>query len=126
MAVHYCHDNFGVIVRAEDGEGLWSGVLFACEGEEHQARISHVGNELFEKHALAETVYDPGTEWHTYRVEVDENEIHLLIDGESIAKVSHDGSLSSGRVGLWSNAARIKIRDFRVIALEPGPEGATS
>jgi len=47
--------------------------------------------------------FEPGGEWHTYRVEAKGNEIRLLVDGDVLAEVVDNKYLDGGQVRLWSN-----------------------
>jgi hypothetical protein len=63
-------------------------------------------------------VFDPASNWHTYRVEVKGNIVRLRIDGFTMASVNDNHSLAPGHVGLWSNNYQLEVRSFKVIKLE--------
>jgi hypothetical protein len=69
--------------------------------------------------------FDPGDQWHTYRVAVSGNTFQLFIDGLIMVTATDDRQGAVERTGLWSIGSEIEVRDFRVIALGSGEdEGA--
>lgn len=62
--------------------------------------------------------FDPGNEWHTYKLIVEGNNIRYLIDDRPLLDVTDNESLEGGEISLFSNASQISIRNFRVIALK--------
>jgi hypothetical protein len=111
--------SFGVVVRAnEKNEGYIVGV---GSGWNRTTGISYLDgwwgtNDLNGRIAEGRP-FDPGTDWHTYRVEVQGNAIKLLIDGAVMASVRDNRYLSGGDVGLWSNRYQLEVRSFKVIKL---------
>lgn len=65
---------------------------------------------------LVSQKFDPGTDWHIYRVEVRGNNIRFLIDGSPILATTDNRYLTGG-VGLYSNGVQLTVRNFKVIAL---------
>jgi hypothetical protein len=61
--------------------------------------------------------FEPGKDWHAYRLEVRGNVCTLSIDGTVQGNVTNNRLLSAGRVGLWSNRYQLEVRSFKVIAL---------
>ncbi len=66
---------------------------------------------------LAQTEFNPGGDWHKYRLEVDGGHVRLSIDGTVRAEATGQSSLSPGGVGIWDGGVQIRVRSFRVIAL---------
>jgi hypothetical protein len=66
---------------------------------------------------LRQAPFNPGSRWHTYRVEAKDNTIRLLIDGGVVFSASSLTYLDPGRIGLYSNGSQLNIRSFKVIAL---------
>jgi hypothetical protein len=66
---------------------------------------------------LASSDFDPGQNWHTYRVEVRGTNIRLLIDGHLAAQTHSTRFLSRSRVGLFSIDAGVTVKSFKVFAL---------
>lgn len=113
--------SFGIVVRApEEGGGYGAGHcaaagLFTCDGaSEHTAVI---WTAEAQPSLIKARYFRPGESWHHYRVAVKGNELTLTIDGGLVLKASDNRFVSSGRVGLWSNAAQVSVRTFTVHAL---------
>lgn len=103
---------FGINVCGSSDQGSWTGYI---------AYIINNGGVLalirYPQHEVSQN-FDPGTTWHTYRVEVRANSIALLIDGATIATATDATYLTCGeQVGLWSDLIPISVSSFKVIAL---------
>ncbi len=61
--------------------------------------------------------FDPGSEWHLYRLEVEGNTIRLAVDGRMLIETSDNNTLANGSIGLFSVGAQVSVRSFKVIAL---------
>ena len=62
--------------------------------------------------------YVPGLNWHTYRIEVQGNEVRLFIDGTPISRAySRENALSTGPIGMTSLGFLLHISSFRITAL---------
>lgn len=63
--------------------------------------------------------YEPGSQWHTYRVEVQGNEVRLLVDDVQIGRASSEQTevLSNGPIGLSSELLVLRVSSLRIIAL---------
>ena len=63
--------------------------------------------------------YEPGTGWHTYRVEVRGNEASLLDDGTQIGSVSSQQTdvLSNGPIEFSSELVILRVSDLRILTL---------
>ena len=60
----------------------------------------------------------PGNNWHTYRIEVQGNEVSLLIDGTRVSTSSSlEQAISNGPIGLTSLGFELKISSFRIVTL---------
>jgi len=66
---------------------------------------------------IAKAKFNPGKDWHLYRVDADGNTLKLLIDGAVIAKGVDNKYLSAGQVGLWSDGVQLNVRSFKVLRL---------
>jgi hypothetical protein len=62
---------------------------------------------------------DPGTEWHTYRVEVQGSEATLFVDGVAIttATSTETNTLSNGPLGISCGSVVLRVSSFRITAL---------
>jgi len=101
------NDDFGIVVRSGYRAGINHSTTDAIP------TVWTVGYDLL----MAQGDYNPGSDWHTYRVEVRGNLITFLIDGAPLVRVTDNRYLSGGSVGLWSYIAQLTVRSFRVIAL---------
>lgn len=63
--------------------------------------------------------YEPGTGWHTYRVEVRGNEASLLDNGTQIGSVSSEqtDALSNGPIEFSSELVILRVSDVRILTL---------
>jgi hypothetical protein len=63
--------------------------------------------------------YEPGSQWHTFRVEVSGNEAILLVDGVQIGRASSQNTdlLSNGPISLVSSLVVLRVSDLRIITL---------
>lgn len=63
--------------------------------------------------------FDPGSNWHLYRLEIRSNSFDLLVDGNLILSLDHDLDISTSdaRVGLASQLHQLEVRSFRVVEL---------
>jgi hypothetical protein len=95
-------DSFGVVVRVDD------------DGRGYAAGVGRKGGQPFGGMLSG---FEPGKDWHTYRIEVRGNVFTLYIDGTVKSSVTNNRLLSAGRVCLWSNRYQLEVRSFKVIAL---------
>jgi hypothetical protein len=63
--------------------------------------------------------YEPGSEWHTYRVEVRGNEASLLDDGTQIGSASSQQTdiLSNGPIAFNCALVILRVNDLRILTL---------
>ena len=63
--------------------------------------------------------YEPGSGWHTYRVEVQGNEASLLDDGVQIGSASSQQTdvLSNGPIGFSSELVILRVSGLRILTL---------
>ncbi|WP_448627602.1 hypothetical protein [Geodermatophilus sp. URMC 64] len=109
--------SFGLVVRAgADGTGYAAGV---GAGWDQTTGISDLtgwwGSADLSGRLVDGAVFDPGADWHTYRVEVRANVVRLLVDGTEFAAVTDNKYLEAGRVGLWCNRYQVEVRRFAVL-----------
>jgi hypothetical protein len=71
----------------------------------------------FAQSILKDTPFDPGSDWHTYRVEVNGNDIKVLIDGALKLDVQDNQFLTGAQVGLGDAEAELSISSFTITAL---------
>jgi hypothetical protein len=122
-------DSFGIVVRG--GEAASASASASSQGAGYKAGIDgqtgYVGGPLeavritrpgqYGPKPIAKAKFNPGKDWHLYRVEADGNTLKLLIDCAVIAKGVDNKYLSAGQVGLWSDGAQLNVRSFKVLRL---------
>jgi hypothetical protein len=113
--------DFGVVVRGGEDGGYWVGGT-RCNSEMwlwvwvgKAASGCSPNSSLTEKREVA-----LGSDWHTYRVEVQGNAIRVFVDGTKVFETTDNRFLTSGLVGIWSQGAQVNIRRFTVMALSEG------
>jgi hypothetical protein len=108
------YQGFGLIARAEDEQRAIIGGI-NC----HEAAIASVnfGSSTSPFSTIAFQPFDPGKEWHTYRLEVKGNTIRLLVDGALLLEEVDNAIFTNDKVGLFSGSAQINVRNFKVIQL---------
>jgi hypothetical protein len=107
----YC-GTFGTFGRS----GYWGGIRYTqCYGNNHHAIIGfdYPDNWLDE---IYYTPFNPGNDWHTYRLEVKGNIVKLFIDTRLMFEVTDNQFLEGGTIGLWSYNTQLAIKNFRVYA----------
>jgi len=99
--------SFGLVARAVDGSGEQMGVNFCecnCAG-------------LWDRDDVPHYDFNPGTNWHTYRLEIINTSIKFLIDGVTVVSADDNRFITPGSVGLWCDTMAINVRSFIVYAL---------
>jgi hypothetical protein len=111
--------SFGLVVRADGKGGGYAGGVGS--GWRSTSGISDLqgwwGTNDLSMRLVEGLVFDPGSEWHTYRLEARGNVLRLLVDGSILAEVTDNTYLSGGRVGLWCNEYQVEVRSFEVVAI---------
>jgi hypothetical protein len=101
--------SFGVMARVqEDGTGYAVGHDAA---DEVVVLRSETGGG---RPVLDRQPFDPGEDWHTYRLEVRGNELRAFVDGGVVLGATDNRFLTGRRVGLWSSGAQLSVRRFEV------------
>ena len=114
---------FGIVVRSEDQGRYWVGYSpYPCpNGRCDRYALIGAGDHFYSAvsgtNLIAKTNFEPGTGWHSYRVEVQGTSIRLLVDGALLLETTDSRYLSGGQVGLWSSGTQINVRSFKVIKL---------
>lgn len=109
---------FGINVRGTPTSSGWQGYIGTIY------RACNNGNDLLALNVdttvnnnLTNAPFHPGNTFHTYRVEVKDNNIRFLIDGAQLLAATDNRYLSGMQVGLWSYEAQLNVSSFKVIAL---------
>jgi hypothetical protein len=109
---------FGIDVRGTPTENGWQGyvgtVYVACNNGNNLLafNIDNMNNAY-----LISAPFSPGTGYHTYRVEAQDNQLRFLIDEAQILAVTDNTYTSGVQVGLWSYDAQLNVSSFKIIAL---------
>jgi hypothetical protein len=63
--------------------------------------------------------FDPGSDWHTYRIEVEGNEMRVFVDGSQLVETVDNTLISNegGQLAIFSYYLQVNVRSFKVIAL---------
>jgi hypothetical protein len=115
------YNSFGLNVRLTD-QGWYGSGVYVIEGQQGPAFIDRLtlnqeGTNVDDYTRLVEKDFEPDSDWHTYRVEVQGNHIRLLIDGTLVGEATDNRFLEGGEIYLWCHGPQINVRSFKVIAL---------
>jgi len=59
----------------------------------------------------------PDNAWHSYRLEVRDNNLRLYLDGALLIETSDNRYLSGGTVGLFAYRSQVVVRSFKITSL---------
>jgi hypothetical protein len=105
-------DRFAVVLRhSADDEG-YIGVV-----TDHSAWLGVGPDPYFAEPIGTGQAFNPGSDWHTYRVEADGNVLRFLIDGAQYGTATDNRVLSGGMSGLCSRASQLEVSSFAVLRL---------
>jgi hypothetical protein len=93
----------------------WSGYkAVVCFGSVSIRKIesTHSANVV-----IASVVFDPKTDWHTYRLEAKGTTLRLLIDRNQVLQVNDNTYLSGGSLGMNSFQTQLNVRSYKVFAI---------
>ncbi len=125
--VAYGRDMFGIIFQSPDGQT--EGYLFAvcssntgawnCDKGPHEILLAirdlnGNGYKTIEEKPFSSPRYGAS---HTYRVEMKDNNITVLIDGVRVFEKVDYTYTSAGEVGVWSTRSQISVSSFKVMAM---------
>jgi len=100
-------NGFGISAR-HSSRGDYNGHIWydCCDTPpQPSAEIDQVGFNPNNVDGLGRQKFDPGTDWHTYRLEVNGNQLRFLVDGSPLLTVNDNRYLTCGVAGLWSVGA---------------------
>jgi hypothetical protein len=100
---------------------IFGGVGIPCPGRGPQVDRPMLHLDAWFCGFLVGKAFAPGQEWHTYRLEVEGNELRLFVDGELQLQERSNRTLSGGEVGVLSHRVEVGIRRFAVYSLAPEP-----
>jgi hypothetical protein len=109
---------FGIIARDSGDGGIdayyWNNYTYEVAGSSVEPGLRLRSGE--DKIAGQEFPLDG--EWHTYRLEVEGNQIRLYVDSGLVLFAQDNKFLNPGLAGLWvSENAQINVRAFRIVTL---------
>jgi len=122
-----CDQSFGLTAGSPGaGQVFGGGLLFPCASDTARARLTDVSvweDGYNADTVLAEETFDPGNEWHIYRLELRGDELRLLIDGADVVsgtlEAPIDASSGDTQAGLWAQGVQLKVRKVSVQLLPP-------
>ncbi len=106
---------FGVIVRVDEGQTVALGNGYNAGFVTLDGACIYVGAPGWSS-PLGKRDFTAGRGWHVYRMEVKGNLLRLLIDGGLMVERTDNRFLTGSSAGIWSVAAQINVRKFRLIA----------
>ncbi len=116
--------NFVIAAAKQSGkDGFEAGVLDLKKpgpfGSHPQAQALIDPNDDMPQGCCQPIDYEPGYDWHTYRLEVQDNGVRLLVDGTQIAYADSNATdtLSNGTLSLNSSLVILRVSSLRIIAL---------
>lgn len=120
-----CDQSFGIAAGSPTADLVFGGgIIFPCGGDEPIARVtdvSHWQDGYNADEVLANAAFTPSDEWQTYRFEIDDGELTLLVDGDEIVSVAANPAIAPETTeivtGLWSQGVGLEIRRVTVTAL---------
>jgi hypothetical protein len=123
-----CDQSFGLVAGSPSaGQVYGGGLIFPCASDKARARLTDVSvweDGYNADTVLADKAFDPGNEWHTYRLELRGDELRLLVDGADIVsgtlKSPIDASSGDAQAGLWAQGVQLKVRKVSVHVLPTG------
>jgi hypothetical protein len=103
------YGKWGITIRS----GYYVGVCGGCGGNNGEPSIFISNGDTY----IANAPHTIDGQFHTYRVEVQSNNIRFLIDGQPVLQATDNTHLDPGRVGLESNDSQISVRVVRIAPL---------
>ncbi|MBA2286877.1 MAG: DUF1080 domain-containing protein [Ktedonobacteraceae bacterium] len=129
QVVRLLHENggyFSIFAQKASGRDGYQAGVSDLKGTEPRPNGSHPQAQVFIDPS-GSTIrgtgtpidYEPGWQWHTYRVEVQDNQARLLVDDVQIGMASSDKTdvLSNGPLGLSTAQTVLRVSNLRIIAL---------
>lgn len=111
--------SFGVVTRVQDdGSGYNAGPcvssgIFSCASNQPDEGVAGLWTDQG-RTTLDVRPFQPGSDWHVYKVEVRGNTLTVSIDGYRVLSATDNTYPTGAKVGLWSNRCQINIRRFEV------------
>jgi hypothetical protein len=109
---------YGVTVRQSDTDassGIFAGTFFSDNATFNEPLI------LWGSDSVGGNSFNPGTGWHTYRLEVKDTQYRLLIDKHAMVSFTIPEFRNDTEIGIFSSFTAIKVRSFKVFAFGSAP-----
>jgi hypothetical protein len=124
-----CDQSFGLTGGSADArQVLGAGLLFPCGATTPRARLTDV--TIWADGYNADPVlaaddvdpgFDPGDDWHTYRFELRNSRVRLLVDGVGVVTapppVALDPAARDFEAGIWAQGVALEVRHVAVYPL---------
>ncbi|MDQ2717367.1 MAG: DUF1080 domain-containing protein [Chloroflexota bacterium] len=129
QVVRLLHENggyFSIFTQKAPGRDGYQAGVSDLKGTEPRPNGSHPQAQVFMDPTSSTTMgtgmpidYEPGWQWHTYRVEVQDNQARLLVDDVQIGTASSNDTdvLSNNPIGLSTEQTVLRVSNLRIIAL---------
>lgn len=117
---------FNIVATRQSGRDGYHAGVDGLEGSQSRPNGAHPQAQVYidpySSMALGSAYpvdYEPGLQWHTFRVEVSGNEAILLVDGVQIGRASSQNTdlLSNGPISLVSSLVVLRVSSLRIITL---------
>jgi len=111
--------SFGVVTRGQDdGSGYNAGPcvssgIFSCASNQPAQGVAGLWTDEG-RTTLDVRPFQPGSDWHVYKVEVRGNTLTVSIDGYHVLSATDNTYPTGAKVGLWSDRCQINVRRFEV------------
>lgn len=103
---------FGLIARAtEQGGGVLGG--FDCD-KVKVASTQYNPSFALDRETLRSEPFTPGGGWHTYRLEVQSDQVRFFVDGGLVFNQATNRNLNGTKVGMFSHGAQTNVRSFKI------------
>jgi hypothetical protein len=112
---------YGITVRQSDSDensGIFAGSFFSDSATFDEPLILWAGD------SVGGDAVDPGTAWHTYRLEVKDTQYRFLIDKKPMITFTIPDFRADTQIGIFSSYVKIKVKSFKVFTLGSAPAPA--
>jgi hypothetical protein len=122
-----CDQSFGISVGDPDvGTVYGAGLLFPCADAAPIARLSDVTvweDGYNADPSFAEKAFDPKDAWHAYRMEMRDDRVRLIADGDDVVSGTMptplDPAATGIEAGIWTQGVDVAVRRVTISALPP-------
>lgn len=109
---------FGIVLRHSANEAGYIGVVSAPGSWQNNGSAwLGIGSDPAADGVGSGKTFDPGSGWHTYRIEADGNTLRFLIDGAPYAAATDNRTLSGDIAGLSCDHSQLEVSGFSVLRL---------